>query len=109
MIGEMKESGKQHSTPNLTSPINTWILDTTIVTLASLFTRFYKLCEPDIVCWDETHFGKFASYYIRSENYFDVHPPLGKLMLGASGVITGYNGSFSFEEPGEENNNKPSS
>ena len=47
------------------------------VTLLALLTRFYRACDPDIVCWDETHFGKFASFYLRGENYFDVHPPLG--------------------------------
>ena len=97
MIGDMKESSKIIAEP---SPSKSWVLDTAVVTFAALASRFYNLCSPDIVCWDETHFGKFASYYIRSENYFDVHPPLGKMLLGASGTLTGYNGTFSFEEPG---------
>ncbi|KAJ3189028.1 Protein O-mannosyltransferase 2 [Irineochytrium annulatum] len=68
-----------------------------ILTGASFWTRLYKINWADYVVWDEAHFGKFASHYIEREFYFDVHPPLGKMLLGLSGVISGYNGSFEFE------------
>ncbi|XP_038077985.1 protein O-mannosyl-transferase 2-like isoform X2 [Patiria miniata] len=56
------------------------------VVLASMATRFYKLSEPEHVCWDETHFGKMGSYYINRTFFFDVHPPLGKFcaLLGSA-------------------------
>lgn len=74
----------------------------TIITIASFATRLYKIEEPDHVCWDETHFGKMGSWYINRTFFFDVHPPLGKMLIGLAGKLSGYNGSFPFTKPGEK-------
>ncbi|KAG7282452.1 hypothetical protein CRUP_018169, partial [Coryphaenoides rupestris] len=68
----------------------------------SVSTRFYKLAEPPHVCWDETHFGKMGSYYINRTFFFDVHPPLGKMLIGLAGYVTGYDGTFPFVKPGDK-------
>lgn len=79
--------------PHVPSPENSrldWALCALIFAIAAAL-RLYKLDHPDgVVCvtlgrpespadepsFDEVHFGKFASYYLRREFFFDVHPPL---------------------------------
>ncbi|XP_057714566.1 protein O-mannosyl-transferase 2 [Corythoichthys intestinalis] len=65
-------------------------------------TRLYKIKEPPHVCWDETHFGKMGSYYINRTFFFDVHPPLGKMLIGLAGYMSGYDGTFQFTRPGDK-------
>uniref|UniRef100_A0A673I5M0 Protein O-mannosyl-transferase 2 n=1 Tax=Sinocyclocheilus rhinocerous TaxID=307959 RepID=A0A673I5M0_9TELE len=79
-------------------PVYTLVL----VLVLSVCTRFYKITEPPHVCWDETHFGKMGSYYINRTFFFDVHPPLGKMLIGLAGFLTGYDGTFPFIKPGDK-------
>ncbi|XP_074959702.1 protein O-mannosyl-transferase 2 isoform X2 [Phalacrocorax aristotelis] len=72
-----------------------------LVTLLSFASRFHRLPEPPHVCWDETHFGKMGSYYINRTFFFDVHPPLGKMLIGLAGYLSGYDGTFPFQKPGD--------
>ncbi|XP_062037605.1 protein O-mannosyl-transferase 2 isoform X1 [Lepus europaeus] len=73
-----------------------------LVTLLSFATRFHRLEEPRHICWDETHFGKMGSYYINRTFFFDVHPPLGKMLIGLAGYLSGYDGTFLFQKPGDK-------
>ncbi|KAL5337829.1 Dolichyl-phosphate-mannose-protein mannosyltransferase-domain-containing protein [Aspergillus crustosus] len=81
----------------------------TILTVLAFITRFYKISHPDQVVFDEVHFGKFASYYLRRTYFFDVHPPFAKLLLALTGWLVGYDGHFLFENIGESyiDNNVP--
>ncbi|KDQ61723.1 glycosyltransferase family 39 protein [Jaapia argillacea MUCL 33604] len=72
-----------------------------VLTALAFALRFYKINNPDEVVFDEVHFGKFASHYIQREYYFDVHPPLAKLLFGLAGWFVGFDGQFQFENIGD--------
>lgn len=48
--------------------------------------------------FDEVHFGKFASKYIKTQFHVDVHPPLAKLLITLVAFLRGFDGSFDFKE-----------
>lgn len=90
--GKMKVSAKHTQTE--WSPLASRLL--TAVCVMTLITRLYKINDPSEVVFDEVHFGGFASNYLRREYFFDVHPPLGKLLIAAVGYFLGYEGNFTF-------------
>jgi dolichyl-phosphate-mannose-protein mannosyltransferase len=71
------------------------------ITAAAFLTRFWGISHPNEVVFDEVHFGKFASYYLQGTYFFDVHPPLGKLLFAFMGWLVGYDGHFHFDNIGD--------
>ncbi|WRT64632.1 uncharacterized protein IL334_001565 [Kwoniella shivajii] len=70
---------------------------TVVYTLLSMITRYWRIGAANYVVWDEAHFGKFGTHYINRDFYFDVHPPLGKMLVGLAGLLSGYGGGFEFK------------
>lgn len=64
-----------------------------LLTCFSFFIHLFFLGHPSEVVFDEFHFGKFLGYYLKREFYFDVHPPLGKMLFSFVGYLCGYKGT----------------
>lgn len=79
---------------------NKWLL--LIVLGISLTTHFAFLGNPNQTVFDEVHFGKFISGYYTHEYYFDIHPPLGKLMIAGFAKIFNFQPEFSFAKIGDK-------
>ncbi|XP_055299560.1 protein O-mannosyltransferase 1 [Sitodiplosis mosellana] len=82
----------------------TFEIDVISITLfvVALCTRFYRLSEPNNIVFDELHYGKYVSLYLKRTFFFDQHPPLGKQLISAVANFVGYNGNFTFSQIGTE-------
>ena len=84
-----------------------------LVVLLAAFVRLFRLDQPGSVVFvfpfqtsavltdrsfDEVHFGKFASRYIKTRYFVDVHPPLAKLLITLAAFVFGYDGNFDFKD-----------
>lgn len=68
--------------------------------VAALATRMWMLGHPRAVVFDELHFAKFASLYMKRIFFFDVHPPLGKLLLALAGGFSRLGDNADFDHIG---------
>ena len=79
-----------------------WFLLFGLLMIISGITHFGFLTTPDSVVFDEFHFGKFTTAYCcTGENFFDIHPPLAKLLIAGAAKLGGYQGGFDFKQIGE--------
>ncbi|MEK7507308.1 MAG: phospholipid carrier-dependent glycosyltransferase [Patescibacteria group bacterium] len=73
-----------------------------IIAAVSLIVHFAYFGQPKETVFDEVHFGKFISGYFTGNYFFDIHPPLGKLLLSGMGWLGGFQPGFSFTEIGQQ-------
>ncbi|KAJ7667071.1 glycosyltransferase family 39 protein [Mycena rosella] len=83
-----------------------WKLLVVILIVASA-VRLFRLSKPSSVVFDEVHFGKFASKYIKTQYFVDVHPPLAKLLITLAAFVFGYDGNFDFKDIGKPYDDVP--
>ncbi|MCM8784146.1 MAG: phospholipid carrier-dependent glycosyltransferase [Candidatus Omnitrophica bacterium] len=70
------------------------------LTLLSLLTRLINLSSVNKVVFDEVHYGKYISSYLKREYFFDDHPPLAKLFMAGLAKLFSLDPKTSFEHIG---------
>lgn len=83
----------------LTELDHKWLL---YLGIAAIIVRLAFLNHPSVVVFDEVHFGGFAQKYLQHDFFFDLHPPLARLLVTLSAWLGGWDASFSFYDIGAD-------
>lgn len=67
------------------------------ITSISLITHLWNIQFPNFVIFDEVYFGNFTNSYISRSNFYDIHPPLGKLLMYLMAYLSEYDGNVDFD------------
>lgn len=51
--------------------------------------RIWRFWHPKEVVFDEVYFPQMAQQYLKGEQFFDIHPPLGKLLIALAQSVFG--------------------
>lgn len=60
-----------------------------ILIVVSSISHFIFYGQPAQTVFDETYFVRYASDYLTGSYYFDLHPPLGKMLISATAQVAG--------------------
>ncbi|TYJ54293.1 hypothetical protein B9479_005052 [Cryptococcus floricola] len=107
-VRHLSDDGKHHipkkslSTVELRREYLTSAVAVTVLTALAFAVRFWNIAHPDQVVFDEVHFGAFAGHYIKRNYYFDVHPPLAKMLNALAAWWVGFDGDFGFDSIGDD-------
>jgi dolichyl-phosphate-mannose--protein O-mannosyl transferase len=68
-----------------------------LIMMVSFGIRYWRISLPAGVVFDEVYFGNFSNFYIHSQFFHDVHPPLGKIIMAIIANLSEYDGSINFQ------------
>jgi len=71
-----------------------------VILAVSFVLHFLWFFRPLSVVFDEAAYGRFALDYLRHDFIFDIHPPLGRLLIWLPAWVLQLNPSFSFDANG---------
>lgn len=58
-----------------------------VLTVVALLTRLWQIGWPSAIVFDEVYFRTFAGNYLSGNYFFDIHPPLIKLLFAGIGTL----------------------
>lgn len=77
-----------------------------ILGILAFVVHFAYLTYPNQTIFDEVYFGKFAAAYFSYQYYFDIHPPLGKLIIAGWAWLTNFDLVFDYDKIGTAANSQ---
>ncbi|KAF9433540.1 hypothetical protein BGZ76_009309 [Entomortierella beljakovae] len=99
---ERNKAIEKYQLPSPTSmTFRDWVV-LSVLSVATIGVRFWRISWPDEVVLNEGHFRRIVSAYTKNEYAFDPHPPLGKLILAAVASFSDYKGALGFEDIGDQ-------
>ncbi len=66
-----------------------WRPELILIIGLAIITRLWSVMHPKAVVFDEVYFKVFAGHYLDGQYFFDIHPPLGKLLLAGWSFLAG--------------------
>jgi dolichyl-phosphate-mannose-protein mannosyltransferase len=70
-----------------------------VLTFLAAVTRFAAITHPRAIVFDEVYFREDALRYLQGSYYFDLHPPLGKLLLAGWAKLFGISATAQSTDP----------
>lgn len=70
-----------------------------VLTFVAAVTRFTAIAHPHAIVFDEVYFRGFALRYLNGSYFFDIHPPLGKLLLAGWAKLFGISAAVQSADP----------
>jgi dolichyl-phosphate-mannose-protein mannosyltransferase len=70
-----------------------------VLAVLAAVTRLALLYNPRATAFDEVYFREYALHYKQGTYYFDLHPPLGKLLLAAWAELAGVGATVADKDP----------
>jgi len=72
-----------------------------LISAISFATRYYRLEHPRAVVFDELHYIKFITLYLKRIFFFDPQPPLGKQLMTLVAYFVGFKGDLTYAKIGD--------